>query len=196
MKSLFNYLITPKHGRSTSKKEIDGKELLLNTEVQNHHYTSRLGIVENIPLAYETLIQKGDEVIVHHNVFRRFRDVRGKEKNSKSYYEGNIFFAQHDQVYAYKHDGKWKALDGYCFVKPMKAKETFDMHKEQPAIGIIKYASGSFEAGELIGFKPGMEYEFNIEGERLYRIPINQITIKYEYQGDEEEYNTSWAQGC
>jgi len=196
MKSLFNYLITPKHGRSTSKKEIDGKELLLNTEVQNHHYTSRLGIVENIPLAYETLIQKGDEVIVHHNVFRRFRDVRGKEKNSKSYYEGNIFFAQHDQVYAYKHDGEWKALDGYCFVKPMKAKETFAMHKEQPAIGIIKYASGSFEAGELIGFKPGMEYEFNIEGERLYRIPTNQITIKYEYQGDEKEYNTSWAQGC
>ena len=196
MKSLFNYLITPKHGRSTSKKEIDGKELLLNTEVQNHHYTSRLGIVENIPLAYETPIQKGDEVIVHHNVFRRFRDIRGKEKNSKSYYEGNIFFAQHDQVYAYKHNGEWKALDGYCFVKPMKAKETFDMHKEQPAIGIIKYASGSFEAGELVGFKPGMEYEFNIEGERLYRIPINQITIKYEYQGDEEEYNTSWAQGC
>jgi len=78
----------------------------------------------------------------------------------------------------------------------MKAKETFAMHKEQPAIGIIKYASGSFEAGELIGFKPGMEYEFNIEGERLYRIPTNQITIKYEYQGDEKEYNTSWAQGC
>ena len=39
-----------------------------------------------------------------------------------------------------------------------------------------------------------MEYEFNIEGERLYRVPTNKITIKYEYQGNEEEYNPSWSQ--
>jgi len=71
-----------------------------------------------------------------------------------------------------------------------------DMHHEQPAIGIIKYAGEGFEAGALVGFKPGMEYEFNIEGERLYRIPVNQITIEYEYQGDEKEYNPSWSQSC
>ncbi len=41
-----------------------------------------------------------------------------------------------------------------------------------------------------------MEYEFNIEGQRLYRVPTNQITIKYEYQGDEEEYNPSSTQSC
>ena len=70
------------------------------------------------------------------------------------------------------------------------------MHKEQPSIGIIKYASDSFETGALVGFKPGMEYEFNIEGQRLYRVPTNQITIKYEYQGDEEEYNPSSTQSC
>ena len=32
-----------------AKKDIDGKELLLNTEVQNHHYTSRLGVVKALP---------------------------------------------------------------------------------------------------------------------------------------------------
>jgi hypothetical protein len=39
-----------------------------------------------------------------------------------------------------------------------------------------------------------MEYEFIINKQKLYRIPTNQITIKYEYQGNEEEYNPSWAQ--
>ena len=29
----------------------------------------------------------------------------------------------------------------------------------------------------------------------MYRVPTNQITIKYEYQGNEEEYNPSWAAG-
>jgi len=196
MQSIFNFIVSPKHGRSTSKKDIDGKELLLNTEVQNHHYTSRLGVVVNTPLAIDSEIQPGDEVIVHHNVFRRFRDIRGKEKNSKAYYKEDTFFVQPDQIYAYKRNTEWQALDGYCFVKPIVAKDTLDMHHEQPAIGIIKYAGEGFEAGALVGFKPGMEYEFNIEGERLYRIPVNQITIEYEYQGDEKEYNPSWSQSC
>ena len=30
MKSVFNYIVAPKYGRSTSVKEIDGKELILN----------------------------------------------------------------------------------------------------------------------------------------------------------------------
>jgi hypothetical protein len=196
MQSIFNFIVAPKHGRSTSKKDISGKELLLNTEVQNHHYTSRLGVVTNTPLAVDSEIKIGDEVIVHHNVFRRFRDIRGKEKNSKAYYKEDAFFVQPDQIYAYKRNTEWEALEGYCFVKPIKAKETFAMHNEQPAIGIVKYASDGFETGALVGFKPGMEYEFNIEGQRLYRVPVNQITIKYEYQGDEEEYNPSWSQGC
>ena len=196
MQSIFNFIVRPKHGRSTSEKDIDGKKLLLNTEVQNHNYTSRLGVVTNTPLAVDSEIEPGDEVILHHNVFRRFRDIRGKEKNSKAYYKEDAFFVQPDQIYAYKRNTEWQALDGYCFVKPIKAKETFDMHKEQPSIGIIKYASDSFETGALVGFKSGMEYEFNIEGQRLYRVPTNQITIKYEYQGDEEEYNPSGTQGC
>lgn len=195
MKSVFNYIVAPRHGRSTSTKEIDGKELILNTELQNHHYTSRLGVVSATPLAIDTDIQPGDEVIVHHNIFRRFRDVRGKEKNGKAYYDENTFFVQPDQIYAYKHNDKWKALDGYCFIKPLKSTNMFSVNPEREGVGIIKYASESFSIGELVGFKPGMEYEFNIEGERLYRVPVNQITIKYEYQGDEEEYNPSWSQG-
>jgi hypothetical protein len=195
VKSVFNYIVAPKHGRSTSAKEIDGKELILNTELQNHHYTSRLGVVSATPLAIDTDIQPGDEVIVHHNIFRRFRDIRGKEKNGKAYYDENTFFVQPDQIYAYKHNGEWKALDGYCFIKPLKSTNMFSVNPEREGVGVIKYASEEFNVGELVGFKPGMEYEFNIEGERLYRVPANQITIKYEYQGNEEEYNPLGVQG-
>jgi len=194
MKSVFNFIVEPKHGRSTAKKDIDGKELLLNTELQNHNYTSRLGVVKALPAAEKSEIEIGDEVLVHHNVFRRFRDIRGKEKNSKSYYADNMFFVQPDQVYAYKRNGKWKCLSGFCFIKPIVNKSEFSLNKEQEAIGIIKYASGNFNEGELVGFKPGSEYEFNIDGERLYRVLTSLITIKYEYQGNEKEYNTSWSQ--
>jgi len=187
-------MVKPKSSRFTNIKDIDGKELLLNTEVQNHQYTSRLGIVTALPIATATNINVGDEVILHHNVFRRFRDIRGEEKNSRSYYNENLYFAEPTQIYAYKNNAEWKCIDGFCFIKPLVNKNSFSLEKEKQGIGIIKYADKGFKIGQLVGFKPGSEYEFNIEKERLYRVCSEDITIKYEYQGDEEEYNPSWSQ--
>ena len=44
---------------------------------------------------------------------------------------------------------------------------------------------------DLVGFTPKSEYEFIIDKEKLYRIKTEDISIKYEYQGNEEEYNPS-----
>lgn len=193
MKSLFNFIAEPKQNRTTSKKYIDGKELILNTDLQNHLYVSRLGVVKSVPLAYKTKIQVGDEIIVHHNVFRRFYDIRSNEKNSRNFLSENEFLIQPDQIFAYKRNGKWNAISGFCFVKPIKEKSMFSMDKEKPGVGIVKYSDGTIEEGSLVGFKEGLEYEFFIEEERLYRIPSNLILLKYEYKGDEEEYNPSWT---
>jgi len=193
MKSVFDFLVEPKGERTTSAKEVNGKQLILNTELQNHQYVSRIGIVKSVPTAFETEINAGDEVIVHHNVFRVFKDIRGDEKRSRSYIEENLYAVNISQIFAYKRDGEWKSIDGFYFVKPIVSKDKFSLDKEEPLVGIVKYANDTFETGALVGFRPGMEYEFNIEGQRLYRIPANQITVQYEYEGDEEEYNPSWA---
>ena len=139
-------------------------------------------------------MQVGDEIIVHHNVFRRFRDVRGNEKNSKSYFTDDMFFVYQDQIFAYKRgDSDWKAIARYTFVQPIVETRMFATETERDMVGIVKYTDGAFEVGDLVGFSPGTEYEFNIEGNRVYRVPTHKITIKYEYQGDEKEYNPSWT---
>jgi hypothetical protein len=138
-------------------------------------------------------LKEGDDVIVHHNVFRRFRDVRGNEKDSKNYLSEDVYTIQADQIYAFKRNGEWKALKGFCFVKPIKEDKMFSVDFEKPLIGIVKLGNDEIEKESLVGFKPNSEYEFVIEGQRLYRVPTNSITIKYEYQGNEEEYNPSWA---
>ena len=157
---------------------------------------NRIGTVLSLPLVtvYKEL-KEGDDVIVHHNVFRRFRDVRGKEKDSKNYLSENVYLVQPDQVYAYKRNNEWRALEGFVFVMPIKETKMFSVNDEKPLIGIVKYSNGEFEKEQLIGFRPNSEYEFIIEGQRLYRVPVNSITIKYEHQGNEEEYNPGWAQG-
>ena len=38
-------------------------------------------------------------------------------------------------------------------------------------------------------------FEFVVDGERLYRVLTNSISIKYECQGNEKEYNPSWTEG-
>jgi hypothetical protein len=99
-----------------------------------------------------------------------------------------------DQIFLYKRDGEWNCPKGYCFVKPLKAIDQFNIEPEKPLQGVVKYSDGTVEVNDLVGFKPGSEYEFIVDNERIYRVLSNLITIKYEYQGDEEEYNPSWAQ--
>ena len=195
MHSVFNYLVAPKGSRTTGIKKIEGQTLLLNTDLQNHEYSNRIGKLLSLPLVnvYNEL-REGDDVIVHHNIFRRFRDVRGQEKNSKNYLSEDIYLVQPDQIYAYKRNNEWKALEGFVFVMPIKETKMFSLDSEKPLIGIVKYSNGEFKEDDLIGFRPNSEYEFIIEGQRLYRVPTNSITIKYEHQGNEEEYNPGWAQ--
>jgi len=195
MQSLFNFIVKPKNERYDNKKYIDGQELLLNTEISDHRYISRIGIVTAIPKSEKTEIQVGDDVILHHNVFRRWYDVRGKERNSRSYYKEDEYFVTSDQIFLYKRNGKWQAPKGFCFVKPILSNNILLNEKEVPLRGIIKYVDkelNDIEKEDLVGFTPSSEYEFIVDGERLYRVPTNSISIKYERQGTEKEYNPSW----
>ena len=193
MKSVYNFVVTPIGERYNNTKKLGDKELILNTEIFNHQYTNRLAKVISIPIIGDTDIEPGDEVITHFNVFRRWHDVKGRERNSRSYFNESTYLITKDQIFLYKRDGEWKVPKGYCFIKPLKAVDKFNIEHEKPLQGIVKYSDGSVNINDLIGYRPKTECEFMIDGERLYRILSNFITIKYEYQGDEEEYNPSWT---
>ena len=193
MQSIYNFIIKPKNKRYNNTKQIGEKELLINSEISDHRYVSRNGIVLSKPILEAGEIQKGDEVIVHHNVFRRWHDIRGNEQNSKSYYENNKYFVTLDQIFLYKRNNKWHAPKGYCFIQPIKNTEKLGTEIEKPIMGIVKYSDGTVKVGDLIGYRPNTECEFIVDGVRLYRVLSNLITIKYEYQGNEETYNPSWA---
>ena len=191
MKTYKDYLISPIGERYNNSKKVGDKELIVNTEIFNHQYINRKAKVIATPLLFQSPVNVGDEVIVHHNVFRRWHDVKGREKNSRSYLEEDKYLVSEDQIFLYNE----KAMPGFSFVKPLKAVNSFNTESERPLVGIIKYSDGTYNKKELVGFTPGSEYEFIVNGERLYRVKNNFITIKYEYQGNEEEYNPSWAQG-
>ena len=45
MKALYDFIIEPVGERYNNKKNIEGNELILNTELHNHNYSNRVGKV-------------------------------------------------------------------------------------------------------------------------------------------------------
>jgi len=189
MKSPYNFVIEPLGSRYNNTKDIDGKSLILNTEIYHHNFVNRLGIVKSVPhVLNNSGIQVGDTVVVHHNVFRRWHDVKGQERNSKAYFKDNKYIVSADQIFLYNN----KAMPGYSFVQPLVDQNNLSEDKEDPYKGVIVYSDGTYNKGEIVGYTPFSQYEFIINNERLYRVQTSAITIKYEYQGEEREYNPSW----
>lgn len=196
MKHLHAYIIKPINGRYTNNKKVGESNLILNTSIEDHKFVNRIGVVVETPVNNSTL-QKGDEVVVHHNTFRRYYNMRGQATNSSNYFKDDLFFCYIDQIFLYKRNNKWHTPEDYCFVKPIVENKKLSDQKEKPLIGVLKYLGShlrSFNLSEdnLVGFTPNSEYEFVIDNEKLYRVPINSIAIKYDRKGTEVEYNPSW----
>jgi len=199
MNSLYDFIVRPYNGnRYENSIKVADKELVLNTKIEAFKAVNNIAEVIAVPLAFKTNIKVGDKIIVHHNVFRIFYDIRGKVKNSRSLFKDDTFFVSVDQIYMHGDIGNWKAFGDRCFVMPLKSNDSLTLDKERELIGILKYGNSSLEAlkispGDLVGYTPYGEFDFIVDDQRLYCMKSNDIVIKYEYQGDEVENNPSWA---
>ena len=194
MRGIYDIIVKPSGSRYNNSKSIGNKSLILNTEIFNHQYINREAEVIEVPVVNLLNLSKGDLIVLHHNVFRRWHDVKAREKNSRSYLREGEYFVQPNQVFLTKAPGAgWECVKGYCFVQPIKTIDKLSLEEERPLMGVVKYSDGTVSKGDMVGFTPGDEFEFVVDGRRMYRVMSKFITIKYEYQGDEEEYNPSWA---
>jgi len=188
MKAIHKFIVEPLDcNRYDNEVVVSGKKLIINTSIEDHKFVNRIGVVKSVPLFNNNKIKVGDKVVVHHNIFRRFYDIRGEEKDSGAYFKENEYFVYPDQIFLYNHKDKWISNDDYCFVKSIKKNQIVFISddKEENLIGILKYTNSFLESiglteGDKVGFSPNSEYEFLIEGEKLYRVTIKSITIKYE----------------
>ncbi len=198
MKSLYDFIVEPIGETYSNTKKIKNVKLVLNTKIESFKFVNNIAKVIETPLAFKTSIKKGDTIVIHHNVFRTFYDIRGVKKKSRSYFKDNLFFCSLDQIYLYKNNNIWTSINDRCFVKPVKSKNDLTTNKEQKLVGILKIGNSSLEAlgineGDCVGYTPYGEYDFIIDDERIYCMKSNDIVIKYGNKENQEEYNPSWA---
>lgn len=186
MKSPFYFITRPLEGkRYNNTKEIAGIEFIVNTSEEEHKFSNRKAVVLDTPLWYTGPIEPGDTLLVHHNVFKFYNDMKGNRKSGRSFFREDIFLIDDEQFFLYKKNDTWYAYDRYCFVKPIPPTESYinKPFSEEPLMGIMKYpneylSSQGVNAGDHVIFSPDSEYEFNVDGEKLYRMYDHQITVK------------------
>jgi len=186
MKSPFYFIVTPLKGkRYDNTKDISGIEFIVSTSEEDHKFSNRYAVVIETPLGYAGPIRPGDTLVVHHNAFKFYNDMKGRRRSGKSFFREDVFLIEDDQFYMYKNDDGWNAYDRYCFVEPMSATESYikKPFSEEPLMGIMKYPNQylidrGVVSGTPICFSPDSEYEFTIDGKKMYRMFDHQIAIK------------------
>jgi len=201
MRSVYDFIVKPLGKEYSNDIKIGGIKLILNTKIESFKFVNNLAVVVKTPIAYNTPIKIGDIIVIHHNVFRTFYDIRGNKKKSRSWFKEDLYFCSLDQIYLYKNKDDFKSINNRCFIKPLKSKNKFSVNKEQKLIGILKIGNSSLEAagvseGDIVGYTPYGEYDFIINDERLYCMKSNDIVIKYGNKENQKEYNPSWANSC
>jgi co-chaperonin GroES (HSP10) len=183
MRSPHGFIVTPEEG---SRYKTKRGEIIISTSKEDSKNSSRIAKVVEPPLGYKGPISSGDLLVVHHNVFKYYNDMKGLERSGKSFLSGNLFFVEPDQWFMYKKQGgEWTTHDKYCFVEPKPLNSFFmkvpgiDYH----LVGQVAYSNDQLselgvEKGDFVGFTPESEYEFEIDGVKLYRMFTNNICIK------------------
>ncbi len=185
MKSIYQFIVEPKNNRRYDNiKNIGGIDFITSTSEEDASTSNREAIVLETPLNYCGPIEKGDTLLVHHNVFKFYNDMKGRRRSGKSFLKENIFFLDPDQFFAYKKDDKWYGYDRYCFVKPIPVKDSyiFKPFTKEPLMGEVVIVndylkSKGVEIGDTVCYKPFQEYKFNVDGETLYRMYDHSITL-------------------
>ena len=173
MQSPYCFIVKPEGGLRYNNENEFG--LILSNTHEDHTITNRKALVVETPIGYNGDVKRGDTLIVHHNVFRTYNDMKGRHRSGRSYLKDDLFLVDPDQFFMYSFNGGWKCPGKYCFVKPTGEHLTGEMkyiNKELESLGV--------QSGDLVSFTPDSEYEFEIDGEKLYRMFTKNIAIRWE----------------
>ena len=179
MNPRWDYLIKPLGKEYNNTKKIANEEFTINTSIEDASYVNRLGVVCAVPSGGE--IPVGSTVVVHHNVFRTYLDMKGNKRKSNEYFRDKDYLVSPEKIYMYDNGNGWKTTEGYCFVSPVDYTQDDEIYRsdkqKEEHVGVIVNSS-IYSEGTKIGFTRNSEYQFTIDDKKIYRMKDSDICIK------------------
>lgn len=185
--SPYKFIVSPIGDKYNNKKEIgNGKSYYLSSSIENAIDVNRFAVVVQVPLNYKGKVEVGDEVVIHHNIFRDYYDYHGKIKHSSHYLYDNLYLIDDSEIYLFRSADKskvWESNLDYVLVEPVWS-EKFSMKSKKDKVGWVVITSNEDLQHSIIGFTPESEYEIqmkNEEGEDIvyYRMRERDICVRY-----------------
>ena len=181
IKPLEKFLVKP-YGDSEYIREKKG--VIVTSSIENHMDVNRIGVVVETPISYKGDISPGDVIIIHHNIFRSYYDMKGYERKSREYFKDNLYLVDENQIYLVKKNNNWNSFDHFCFVSPKEEeKKMVALDKYESNQGVVVFSNKHLEfmgigKGDDVAFVDDSEYEFEIDDVKMYRMKTKDICIK------------------
>ena len=179
MKSPYYFIIKPLGEEYNNEVEISGQKIIVNSTVEDHMYVNRLAEVVYAPSRSRN-VKSGDIIVVHHNIFRIYYDMKGRAKKSPNYFKGGMYFIDEYQFYLYNDGKDWKSVGDYCFVQPIEKENAYLEEGTEINTGFVVYDNDGLnnlgvKSGDKVNFTKDSEYEFTINDTVLYRMRTKDI---------------------
>jgi hypothetical protein len=174
------FIITP-YGK---EYEVERNGVLVSSSVEDASFTNRVGVVKYLPINYKGSIAIGDFVVVGHNMFRTYYDMKGRKTKSSAYFKDSMYIADGNDIYLYKKNGdvNWESESDFCAVKPVENNSKWSNEQYKYVTGIITVTNEDLKKQNVnindnVVFKSGGEYEFYIDGVKWYIMRSKNIFI-------------------
>lgn len=172
--------------KSTDVVGITGNKLIVDTDYNKFKHSTMIGRIyaQSIQITsqylYDTPLNVGDEVVLHHFVCQPDHKIEAFE---------NVYRAEYFNIYAKIVNEMMEPLEDAIFVEPIKEKEEdlfCGVVKMKTQVGLVQQQGIVFAASKkakLFGILPGdkvhftrnAEYEIKAMGKDLYRMRIRNI---------------------
>ena len=182
------YVIVETSSAYNNEKQItEDIIIVVNTTIESvEHINRKAKVISSPPF---TVLKEGDEVILHHNIFRLRNGIRGERVQSNFFIKDNQYFVPPTEIFMFKRDGQdWEALNPYCFIRPVKYDsdngliiDNTDSYKgNKKQYGVIVHPNKEMlemglKRGDTVLYSKYSEYEFEISGEILYKMETKDI---------------------
>jgi hypothetical protein len=182
-----NYLIVELDVAYNNEVDIlENQSIIVNSTIESVSHISRKAKVVEAPNF--VIIQEGDEVIVHHNIFRLRNDTKGNLAQSNYYLGDNKYFVPLTEVFMYKRDSDWICLEPYVFIQPIPLREEetllLGIKEEHKGMehqkGLVAFNNKDLidqgvKVGDEVAFSKNSEYEFDVDGKLYYKMKTRDI---------------------
>ena len=179
LRSPFRVGIKPKdNAQYVNDITVGETQLTVNNSIENAEDVQRIGIVVSLPLIDRTGLKLGDEVVVHHNVFRITWDDRGFPRQSDFHLINDLFFVDDDLIYMIIREGKVVGYKDNVFVKPIKEVVPWEGEITIPNKGIVSFSNDELikqnvEQNQKVAIRKHTDYKFHIFGDTYYKMKNN-----------------------